>query len=289
VVEGEVGVGWASIAADSDRHAPPGDDEDEASAGNEGVFMSTDRDKVYEKVETALRHIALHARPKLDPYGIIFNERYLHHEFSHRYQALFLAANQLIPTDEGTEKPVGPVSPLHPEWPTRKEVKVSERLVGGGYQGVSPVEAGAAGHIDFAVGPYGQPWLGIEFKLTVGWPGKAVGFDLVKLLDNRNQFKRVISFNLILRDRLSRACTGLQDRIAATYSDAVRRLREQSWTSPNGPELWYLVAEIAPTGRRFFQCRQTGTRAVMGDLEVATVRSNAATTWGTLGWHVVRT
>ncbi len=255
----------------------------QARAGE--VPMSTHHDPTYECVEALLCRIAVNARSRLEPHGIIFNERYLHHEFSHRYQTLYTASNQLMPADEVMEEPTDQECALHPEWPTKKEVKVKERIDGGEYKGVSPVEAGSAGHIDFAVGPYRQPWLAIEFKLTLGWSGKAVGFDLVKLLDKRNRFERIVSFNFILRDRLSGSCKGLQDGIAKTYSDAVRRLG--GLASPRGPQLWYLVAEIAPTERRFFQCRQTGALAVMGNLEVATVRGAIAPAWEALEWSRV--
>ena len=250
--------------------------------------MSADRDIVYRSVVGVLRHIALQARPRLDPHGIIFNERYLHHEFSHRYQTLFPASNQLT-SDIAQKGPDDAESALHPEWPTRKEVKVESRIDGGKYSDHEPVktsEAGTAGHIDFAVGPYRQPWLAIEFKLTLGWSGKAVGFDLVKLLDSRNMFTGAISFNFILRDRLSQSFEGLHARILATHADAVQRLRGEHWARSRGPLLWYLVAEIAPTGRRFFQ--QTGAPKDAGKLRVAEFRGGATPAWEDLKWRPAR-
>ena len=239
--------------------------------------MNTRRDQVYESVEGVLRHIALQARPRLDPHGIIFNERYLHHEFSHRYQTLFPASNQLI-SDIALKGPEDSESALHPEWPTKKEVKVENRIDGGKYSGHKPVktsEAGTAGHIDFAVGPYRQPWLAIEFKLTLGWSGKAVGFDLVKLLDRRNRFERVVSFNVILRSERLGSQPTISEKIAETYRTAVRKLDGLPREDSPSPFFWFVLAEIAPEERRIFQCWPTGAVDGMGELQVVTIQDGS--------------
>ena len=245
--------------------------------------MSPSPNTIYSSVEGILREIALGARSDLDPYGIIFNERYLHHEFSHRYQRLYPASNPLMP-GSFNKGPEADDACLHPEWPTRKPGGTKGRTGGAVYRGVEPDKKGSAGHIDFAVGPYRQPWLAIEFKLAIGWVSEGVGFDLVKLMDPRNRFEKAMSFNLILRKKLSVKYKGIHRGIGEANADALRRLTELHRTNPHCPDLWYFVAEIAPNARRFFQYRHTGSPTAKGTLEVAEIRGVPTPAWNNLVW-----
>ena len=95
---------------------------------------------------------------------------------------------------------------LHPEWPTYKE---STGLFFGRYRRINrhyyPVDDGRkGGFLDFAVGEYRQPHIGIEFTLKPSWNNEETVYDFVKLLDGRNSsLKAVVSFDVILR------CNGL--------------------------------------------------------------------------------
>jgi hypothetical protein len=109
--------------------------------------------------------------------GLMLNERYLHHYFSHLLQEKWNLMN-LTDTKEEIE--------LHPEWPTYKKQTnlcygqyVKE---GGKYL---PSKNGTAGFIDFAVGNYKKPYIGIEFSLKYGWSNEEIVYDFLKLLDTR--------------------------------------------------------------------------------------------------------
>lgn len=128
------------------------------------------------------------------PYhGLLLNERYLHHFFSHRIQVIHPKLMDLL----------DPAIPMrfHPEWPTYKE---ATGIDCGKYQEVNcrylPVESGKkGGFIDFAFGPYLSPEIAVEFKLVFGWQGEAITFDYMKLLDGRNPFKSVVQVTVLMR------------------------------------------------------------------------------------------
>lgn len=126
-------------------------------------------------------------------HGLMLNERYLHHFFSHT----FLGTGGMLDLCGETAAIL-----LHPEWPTCKE---ATSVCYGRYRftGVKyiPVDDGTAGFIDFAIGEYARPKIGIEFSLKAGWTAEEVAYDFVKLLDARNPFEAVISFNVILRPK----------------------------------------------------------------------------------------
>ncbi len=87
--------------------------------------------------------------------GLMLNERYLHHFFSHLLQEKDKSLNLF-----GNKKEIS----LHPEWPTYKK---QTKLTFGRYKnenGIYISDAnGTAGFIDFAVGDYKKPDIGIEF------------------------------------------------------------------------------------------------------------------------------
>ena len=118
--------------------------------------------------------------------GLMLNERYLHHSFSHLLQEKYNLLNLTGDCRAIT---------LHPEWPTYKE---QTGLTFGRYRRVNgiyePDANGTAGFIDFAIGDYNKPDIGIEFSLRYdGWPHEEIVFDFLKLLDSNNPFKASIS------------------------------------------------------------------------------------------------
>lgn len=110
-----------------------------------------------------------------------YNERYLHHLFSHMVQE---------------EYPISFTSGygLHPEWAT----VIKDVRPGGWYKKQEdeycPMnKEGSAGFIDFAVGEAGNPEYAIEFKMARKLDQEGVIFDYMKLMDGRNHFQKAIS------------------------------------------------------------------------------------------------
>ena len=122
--------------------------------------------------------------------GLMFNERYLHHFFSHLLQQRH---NLLNLTGDRT------AIMIHPEWPTYKK---QTGLAYGRYRRdnrkYKPNIEGTAGFIDFAIGDYNNPDIAIEFSLKYGWSHEEIVYDFLKLSDRKNPFKASISFNMIL-------------------------------------------------------------------------------------------
>lgn len=182
------------------------------------------------------------------PYhGLLLNERYLHHFFSHRLQSIEPCPMPLL----------DPTTPLrfHPEWPTYKEATGIDR---GKYRKTEgrylPVDTGKkGGFVDFTLGPYPTPEVGVEFKLLGGWQAEGVVFDYVKLLDRRNPFKAVVSVVVLLRPN-GLAAVGRKDAIHgainSAYQEAVRR-RGDGPFSPVADRLQrFVVTELGPKERR---------------------------------------
>jgi hypothetical protein len=119
--------------------------------------------------------------------GLMLNERYLHHFFS---GLLHDRHNWLDLTKDRTE------IVLHPEWPTYKK---QTGLLFSRYKRKNrkylPDINGTAGFIDFAIGDYYRPDIGVELTLKFGWADEEIIYDFLKLLDNRNPFKTSISLN----------------------------------------------------------------------------------------------
>lgn len=124
--------------------------------------------------------------------GLMLNERYLHHHFSHLIQKKHDPLNL-----RGDKRAIV----LHPEWPTYKKQTGlcygRNRRENGKYR---PNTEGTAGFIDFAVGSYYEPHIGIEFSLKYGWSNEDIIYDFLKLLDRQNPFKTSVSLNLIFRN-----------------------------------------------------------------------------------------
>lgn len=175
--------------------------------------------------------------------GLILNERYLHHFFSHRPQTKRNLLNLTGDKD---------VITLHPEWPT---YKTQTKLRFGRYRRRNrryhPDANGTAGFIDFAIGNYHRPDIGVELTLKFGWSQEEIIYDFLKLLDPKNPFKTAISFNMILRNgRLVRgeSLRNLEEHMNRAFSEAAERLRIKSIDISR--ELYFLITEIAKDNSR---------------------------------------
>jgi len=175
--------------------------------------------------------------------GLMLNERYLHHFFSHLLQEKHSLLNLT-----GDNAPIM----LHPEWPTYKK---QTRLAYGQYRRedkkYQPNPNGTAGFIDFAIGDYRRPDIGIEFSLKYGWSNEEILYDFLKLLDKKNPFKTSISFNIILRQR--RLVKGaylrnLEEHMNNAYREAVTRLNKDVCDSSR--ELYLIVTELDKNNNR---------------------------------------
>jgi hypothetical protein len=177
-------------------------------------------------------------------HGSMLNERYLHHSISYQLQA----ASPLLDVHGETASLV-----LHPEWPTSKRSTGlsfgTYRMRNGRYM---PTDEGSSGFVDFALGAYARPEVGIELTLkSNGWSHEEVVYDLVKLLDERNPFEGVISFNVVLRPNgvsKGQRKQALQRRMREAYKDAQSRLSE--CVQARERKSLIIVSEIAQSARR---------------------------------------
>jgi hypothetical protein len=178
-------------------------------------------------------------------HGLLLNERYLHHFISHRLQEQIDGLDLM----QATENLV-----VHPEWPT---FKMGTEIACGRYRAVDgkyePVADGTAGFIDFALGDYKTPEIGIEITLKSGWAREEIVYDFVKLLDGRNPFATVMSLNVILRPR-GVAAGGrrelLHRRMLEAYDEAATRLGD--WLCDKTRERYFIVLELALRNARRF-------------------------------------
>lgn len=168
--------------------------------------------------------------------GLMLNERYLHHFFSHLMQDKHGLLN--LARDNYTII-------LHPEWPTYKK---QTGLLYGRYKKenskYTPNTRGTAGFIDFTIGNYDKPDIGIEFSLKYGWSHEEIVYDFVKLLDKKNPFKTSISFNLIFRLKKlvkGKFLTNLEEHMNNAVSEAVNRL---NGGLDKSRELYFIITEI---------------------------------------------
>jgi hypothetical protein len=191
-------------------------------------------------------------------HGLMLNERYLHHYFS----AAFQRDNSLLNLMGNTED-----LRLHPEWPTYKE---QTGIDYGRYTVDMPTTDGTAAKIDFALGQYASPDVAVEFSLKAGWNHKEVRFDFLRLLDNRNPFRAVISFNVLLRPNglawellvdegedlgghphlvvVPGRMANLHERIVRAHAEALNRLGPLACDAAR--HRYFLVTEIAPDNSR---------------------------------------
>ncbi|MBM3212643.1 hypothetical protein FJZ33_10510 [Candidatus Poribacteria bacterium] len=187
--------------------------------------------------------------------GLMLNERYLHHSFSHLLQEKYNLLNLT-----GDNRAIT----LHPEWPTYKE---QTSLTFGRYRRVNgiykPNASGTAGFIDFAIGDYNKPDIGIEFSLKYGWSHEEIVYDFLKLLDRKNPFKASISFNILFRKRElvkgERYLRDLEEHMNNAYREAVSRLNND--ICDDSRELYLIVTEIdKDNNRRHWHYDRTSSR-----------------------------
>ena len=156
------------------------------------------------------------------------NERYLHHYFSHEWLNIYKTemGEPLCLIDQ-TKNLI-----LHPEWPTYKE---STKVQYGRYKMIEidgnnkymPHKEGSAGIIDFAIGSYEKPEIGIELSLKYDWNHEEVVYQFIKLLDNKNPFKLVYLIDIFIRNEINISGTSLEgphEQINKAYQEAKSRL-----------------------------------------------------------------
>ncbi|MGA2853974.1 MAG: hypothetical protein ABSE90_07585, partial [Verrucomicrobiota bacterium] len=146
---------------------------------------------------------------------------------------------------------------LHPEWPTWKNgiglLYRKYKKVGKKYRPVPRDSPGRAGFIDFAIGEYEKPVIGIEFSLKYGWSDEEIVFDLVKLLDCQLPFKTSISLNFVLREKgcaRGGRLAKLAERMQKSVEEAKERLKDDfDWKRPT----WFYVVEVSVTERNIWR------------------------------------
>lgn len=175
--------------------------------------------------------------------GLMLNERYLHHFFSHLLQEKYNLLN--LTRDNAAII-------LHPEWPTYKK---QTGLAYGRYRKENgkykPDADGTAGFIDFAIGDYNKPDIAIEFSLKYGWSNEEIVYDFLKLLDKKNPFNASISFNIIVRQRRlvkEGRLRDLEKHMNNAYVEAVKRLNNE--VCDNSRELYLIVSEMDKDNNR---------------------------------------
>jgi len=175
-------------------------------------------------------------------YSPTFNERYLHHYFAHLLQEKYNLLNLRENTDA-----IG----LHPEWPTYKK---QTKLFFGRYKKKDgkyrPDDSGTAGFIDFTIGNYDAPNIGIEFSLKYGWSNEEIVYDFLKLLDKKNPFNVSISFNVIFRKEglvRGKYLEDLEKHMNDAFKEAVNRFNER-WDASR--EVYFIITEIGRNNNR---------------------------------------
>jgi hypothetical protein len=181
----------------------------------------------------------------------IANERYLHHGLSAELQR---QGFHLDLTDVRR-------SALHPEWPTWK---VRTGIAFARYRNAGrrllPADAdGSEGHLDFALGGYDRPAVGIELLLAEGWHHEDFVGDCVKIFDPRTPFSTAVSFTIVMR-RNGLPGRGderrLDSHINEGVQEALRRLGGQHATARR---TLLVITEVAPSGDRRHWCTRNGT------------------------------
>lgn len=186
--------------------------------------------------------------------GLMLNERYLHHFFSRLLQEKYNLLN--LTGDNGAIT-------LHPEWPTYKK---QTGLSFGRYKKENdiykPNANGTAGFIDFAIGDYNKPAIGVEFTLKYGWSNEEIVYDFLKLLDKKNPFNISISFNVIFREgKLVKGgyLRNLEGHMNDAFREAANRLKDE--VCDNSREIYLTVTEIdKDNNRRHWHYDRTSSR-----------------------------
>ncbi len=177
-------------------------------------------------------------------YNNIFNERYLHHLFSHKLQNKYKILNLT-----GNEKE-GSIT-LHPEWPINKK---KTGINYGNYKG----------NIDFAIGDYKKPDIGIEFTLKDGWSTDEIVGDFIKLFDKNLPFKVSISFNLIVRENKIVERGWLKDLVDHMNNGYINAVNQLENNFDKSRELYIIVTEMDKENRRHYHFNKTSNKFIEG-------------------------
>ena len=144
-----------------------------------------------------------------------FNERYLHHLFSHKVQ------------EKGPAISFKDKSVLHPEWAT----SIQDLRQGGCYsydkekrQYIISDDPHGAGFIDFAIGDESYPDYAVEFKMSKQLNKEGVVFDMMKLIDNRNRIKKKVFSVTIYYGHSSFSNNMKKNNLEKCLSEAMKRL-----------------------------------------------------------------
>jgi hypothetical protein len=205
---------------------------------------------IRELTPTEVAQLVFQTAKSIRHKGLMLNERYLHHYFSHLLQQKW---NMLNLTGDH------PAILLHPEWPTYKKQTGLQfgqySKMNGKYQ---PDLEGTAGFVDFAIGDYNKPEIGIEFSLKYGWSNEEMVYDFLKLLDGKNPFKMAISLNINFRRySLVRGAglTDLESHMNRALDEAVHRLKNGICIDER--KLLFTITEIAKNNtRRHWVCNE---------------------------------
>jgi hypothetical protein len=200
------------------------------------------------------------------------NERYLHHYFSNKLQ-------NIISTE--TPDPLRKYaiiynhlarSSFHPEWPSKKSIKNDTISDCGKYRYdktskkyIVDDENGTSGFIDFAIGDYITPEIGIEFTASFGWKGEEIIYDMMKLMDSRNPFKKVVSYNIIFREkRLPKKTTKSYDKFIGAIANSLSNYQDRlnigikNYYERNREYLFWII-EIGQNETRSWYCTNIST------------------------------
>lgn len=189
---------------------------------NPYIIISMNIEKIIEQLIMDLRTIK-------KPNSIHWNERYLHHKFSH-----------LVQKESDYEIDITDAKSLfHPEWATSiKGIRDEGGFYTRSENGYEPrpsrkasqddSKGGSPGFIDFAIGDFNNPDYAVEFKMAKNMDAKGFVFDYMKLLDNRNKFKKeVFSLSVVLGRKTELKVKDLNDNLEAAKAKLGKFLSKQ--------------------------------------------------------------
>jgi hypothetical protein len=195
------------------------------------------------------------------------NERYLHHFFSNKLQTINISSSSSKLNEYKYKIIYDDIedSNLHPEWPSKKIIRNNQGPNYGKYRYDKKNkeyvvdEQGRAGFIDFAIGEYDKPEIGIEFTTSFGWKGEAIIFDMMKLMDSKNPFKKSISYNIVFREK---GLSEITEKIPSHYQNfknAINKSLETCKIKLNGrydntKEYLFWIIEIGENETRSWYC-----------------------------------
>lgn len=174
-------------------------------------------------------------------WGEMMNERYFHHLFSSWLYA------RGISSDFTTQNSL--LQPFHPEWPTYKK---STGLCYAKYRRINKKKYlpfpccsphGGPGFIDFAIGDYRKPEIGIEFCIKPSCEEDVI-YDFVKLMDARNPFNAGLSYTAIVRKENASRGT-YPSSLVKKMNSALREARTRlGYYRTFGRQLLFVVSEL---------------------------------------------